>query len=436
MTSRSTPALRVALIGTAFMGRAHSHAWRTAPRFFDLPLRPETTLLVGRDPDRTRDAADTLGWAEWATDWREAVARDDIDLIDICVPGDVHAEIAIAALEAGKNVLCEKPLARTVEEAARMTAAAEAASARGVVALCGFSYRRTPALALARRFVSEGRLGTIRHIRAQYLQDWLSSEDAPYTWRLDRETAGSGALGDIGAHSIDLAQWVSGHEITAVSAQLRTFVGDRPVPDPRRAGDQQSLGGTAAADAPRRPVTVDDAAAFTATFDGGALGVFESTRMALGHRNANRLEVNGDLGSIAFDFERMNELEYYDGRETRAVGAESDGAVSAGAVDDQAQGFRRIQVTDPGHPYVDAWWPTGHGLGYEHVFTHQVVDLVRAIADGTQPRPSFSDALAVQKVLDAVERSAADRSVLTPVEGSPASTGSAVRTASTDRTLL
>jgi len=392
--AEKTP-LRVALIGTAFMGAAHSQAWRTAPRFFDLPREPELALLVGRSPETTAARAASLGWQEWSTDWREAVARDDIDVIDICTPGDSHAEIALAALAAGKHVLCEKPLANSVAEAERMTAAAELAAAAGVLSMCGFSYRRTPALALARRFIAEGRLGGIRHVRASYLQDWLRDPDAPLSWRLDKALAGSGALGDIGAHSIDTAQWLTGESITSVSATMHTFVTERP----QRAA-AAGLGGVADVQAARGPVTVDDAVAFTAAFSGGALGVFEATRMATGRRNANRIEINGETGSIAFDFERMNELEYFDGRGT----------------DPEAEGFRRIVVTDPVHPYVANWWPTGHGLGYEHLFTHQVVDFVTAIGAATAPSPSFGEALDVQRVLAAVEASAAHASRMTPVE--------------------
>jgi predicted dehydrogenase len=397
----AAPRLRVAMIGHAFMGRAHAQAWRTAPHFFPLPLHPVLAVVVGRDEGRARAAAEDLGAEEWSIDWREVIARDDIDLVDICTPGDQHAEIAIAALRAGKHVLCEKPLARSVPEAVEMADAAAIAAESGVFAMCGFSYRRTPALALAKRFIEEGRLGPIRHVRAQYLQDWLSSSEAPLTWRLDKERAGSGALGDIGAHSIDTAQWLTGQSIDGVSAMLRTFVTDRPV-----LAHQAGLGGRAEDGAERGPVTVDDAAAFTATFSGGALGVFESTRMALGRRNANRIEINGERGSVGFDFERMNELEFYDGTDP-----------------EDAQGFRRIQVTEPSHPYTGAWWPTGHGLGYEHVFTHQVVDLVTAIAAGTQPSPTFAEAVQVQRVLDAVERSAADESRLTATTG-PATDGS------------
>ena len=390
----SAKPLRVGMVGHAFMGAAHSHAWRTAPRFFDLPLQPQLTAVAGRNASGVRAAADKLGWESAETDWRRLIERDDIDLIDICTPGDTHAEIAAAALEAGKHVLCEKPLANSVDEAERMTVVAEAAAKRGVYAMCGFSYRRTPALALAKRMVEEGRLGTIRHVRAQYLQDWLSDENAPMTWRLDKSKSGSGSLGDIGAHSIDAAQWITGQKITGVSALLETFVPERPL-----AGDLVGLGGHGdlGQDAPRGAVTVDDAAIFSARFDGGgtsagAVGVFEATRYALGRKNAMRLELNGTKASLAFDFEDMNALSFYDA-------AESPDA-----------GFRRIFVTEPEHPYVGNWWPTGHGLGYEHGFTHQVVDLVNALAQGTQPEPSFADALQVQRVLAAVEASAANSS--------------------------
>ena len=387
--------LRVGMVGYAFMGAAHSHAWRTAPRFFDLPLAPELAAVAGRNPEGVRAAAAKYGWDSVETDWRALIERDDIDLIDICTPGNTHAEIAIAALEAGKHVLCEKPLANSVAEAERMTAAADAAAGRGVYSMCGFSYRRTPALALAKRMVAAGRLGQIRHVRAQYLQDWLSDADAPLTWRLDKTKSGSGALGDIGAHSIDAAQWITGRNITGVSALMETFVTERPL-----AGDLVGLGGHGAAGAERGPVTVDDAALFTARFAGtpddgpasGPIGIFEATRFALGRKNAMRLELNGTLGSLAFDFEDMNSLSVYD------------------AVDGPDSGFRKILVTEPEHPYTGNWWPTGHGLGYEHVFTHQAVDLIHAIAENRPPSPSFADALQVQKVLAAIETSAGNNS--------------------------
>ena len=395
MTTNSSPLppLRVAMIGHAFMGAAHSHAWRSAHRFFDLPLRPVMSTVVGRDAGRAAAAAEHFGWERSDTDWRAVVERDDVDLVDICTPGNTHHEIALAALAAGKHVLCEKPLANSVAEAEEMTAAAEEARGRGAYAMCGFTYRRVPALSLARELVAEGRLGTIRQVRAQYLQDWLSDSDAPLTWRMDKSLAGSGALGDIGAHVVDATQWITGEAITGVSALLETFVTSRPV-----AGQASGLGGAGDASGERGPVDVDDAAWFTARFEGGAVGSFEATRFALGRKNAIRIEINGTDGSLAFDFEDMNVLNFFDGTEPARL-----------------QGFRRIYVTEPDHPYVGAWWPPGHGLGYEHGFTHQVVDLVRAIGADEQPTPSFGDALAVQRVLDAVERSAADRSTWTGV---------------------
>jgi len=391
----TTGSLRVGMVGYAFMGAVHSHAWRSAHRFFDLPLIPELTALAGRNAGAVASAAEKMGWQSVETDWRTLIARDDIDVVDICTPGDTHAEIAVAALEAGKHVLCEKPLANSVAEAEQMAEAADAAAANGAVAMCGFTYRRTPALALFKQLVSSGRVGAIRQVRAQYLQDWLSDEYAPLTWRMDKEKAGSGALGDIGAHIIDAAQFVTGQQITGVSAMLETFVKERPL-----GGDPVGLGGRGevGADVAKGPVTVDDAAIFTARFDGGPIGVFEASRFALGRKNALRLEVNGSLGSIAFDFEDMNSLQFYDGTDPADL-----------------QGFRKIQVTEPEHPYVAAWWPPGHGLGYEHGFTHQVVDLVTAIATGQQPSPSFTEALAVQRVLGAVEASAAAGSCWQPV---------------------
>ncbi|HEY3558282.1 MAG TPA: Gfo/Idh/MocA family oxidoreductase [Kribbella sp.] len=377
--------LGIGLIGYAFMGAAHSQAWRSAPRFFDLPLDPQLNVLGGRNAEAVQAAATKLGWKETETDWRKLIVRDDVELVDVCTPGDSHAEIAIAALEAGKHVLCEKPLANTVEEAEAMTAAAEAAKAKGIRSMVGFTYRRVPAIGLARKLVAEGKLGTIRHVRAQYLQDWIADENAPLSWRLDKTKAGSGALGDIGAHIVDMTQYITGDTIGEVSARLETFVKERPV-----AAEHSGLSGTAGAE--RGPVTVDDAAVFLATFRSGALGVFEATRFATGRKNAIRIEINGSLGSLAFDFEDMNLLHFYDATQ-----------------DAETAGFRRILVTEPVHPYVAAWWPPGHLLGYEHGFTHQVVDLVTAIAEGTDPAPSFADGLQVQRVLAAVETSSTSR---------------------------
>ncbi|SEL02554.1 Predicted dehydrogenase [Blastococcus sp. DSM 46786] len=388
-----TPTLGIGLIGYAFMGAAHSHAWRTAPHFFDLPLRPELTVLAGRDQAKVTEAAGKLGWRGTETDWRRVIEREDVDLVDVCTPGNTHAEIAIAALEAGKHVLCEKPLANTVAEAEAMAEAAAKAAARGVRSMVGFTYRRVPAIGLARKLVAEGRLGQIRHVRAQYLQDWIADPAAPMSWRLEKDKAGSGALGDIGAHVVDLTQHITGQVLTGVSATLETFVTERPLPT-----ETGKLGGVGGSETGQ--VTVDDAAVFLGRFTGGALGVFEATRFALGRKNGIRIEINGSAGSLAFDFEDMNVLQFFDGSEPA-----------------ETAGFRRIIVTEPGHPYVGAWWPAGHGLGYEHGFTHQVVDLVTAIAAGEDPMPSFADGLQVQRVLDAVERSAADSSRWTPIRG-------------------
>ena len=386
MTARphnQLPILNVGMVGYAFMGAAHSQAWRSAGRFFDLPLAPALTALCGRDPDGVAAAAERMGWVSVETDWKRLITRDDIDLVDICTPGDTHAEIAIAALEAGKHVLCEKPLANTVEEAEAMVQAAIAADQRGVRSMVGFNYRRVPAIALARKLVADGRLGAIRHVRAQYLQDWIVDPSFPLVWRLQRDRAGSGALGDIGAHIIDLAQHVTGSRIAGVAGLTETFIRERALPE-------GSSGLTASGAGGMGEVTVDDAALFTARFDNGAIGSFEATRFATGRKNAMRLEINGSDGSLAFDFESMNELSFYDRNE-----------------DTETAGFRRILVTEPTHPYAGAWWPPGHGLGYEHTFTHEMVDLVTAIGEDRPPTPSFADGLQVQRVLAAVERSAA-----------------------------
>ena len=310
------------------------------------------------------------------------MTRDDIDLIDICTPGDSHAEIAIAALAAGKHVLCEKPLANSVEEAVAMTEAAEVAARRGVRSMVGFTYRRVPAIALARRLVQEGRIGTIRHVRAQYLQDWITDPEFPLVWRLRKDDAGSGALGDIGAHIVDLTKYITGQSLASVTAMMETFVSERPLPS-----GASGLSGTSGTE--RGQVTVDDAALWLGRMSEGAVASYEATRFATGRKNAILIEINGSEGSLAFDFESMNELSFYDARE-----------------DSVTAGFRRILATEPEHPYIDAWWPPGHLLGYEHAFTHQVVDLVTAIAKNEDPTPSFADGLQVQRVLAAVEASA------------------------------
>ena len=431
----AVPSIGVGMVGYAFMGRAHSQAWQAVSRAFDPPLRPRLAAICGRDQAATCAAADRLGWAAAETDWRSLIARDDVQLVDIVAPGSVHAPIAIAALQAGKHVLCEKPLANTLAEAELMSAAADAAFPSGARAMVGFNYRRVPALALARRLVEQGRIGVLRHVRAVYLQDWLVDPDSPLTWRMQAEQAGSGALGDLGAHIVDLARFLTGDEIAGVSAVSTTFVEERPLPGgagdgegdrtrdasgggtgdatgtggPRRTWTADGTGGadgtgdatrtgvvdeTRTADGTRRTgrVTVDDAVVFTARFASGALGSFEATRYASGRKNGLRIELNGSRGSLAFDLERLNELEFYDGNDT-------DAGTTAG--------FRRILVTEAEHPYLSGWWPPGHILGWEHTFTHQAKDLLTAIAEGAQPRPSFGDGLAVQRVLDAAQRSAA-----------------------------
>ncbi|MFK0072007.1 Gfo/Idh/MocA family protein [Arthrobacter woluwensis] len=371
--SGETRPLGVAAIGYAFMGKAHSQAWRNVGSFFDVPAF-ERKVLVGRDGAQVAAAAERFGWQESVTDWREVIARPDIDVVDICTPGWTHAEIAIAALEAGKHVLVEKPLSNTLEESQAMVEAAARAAGRGVKSMIGFNYRRIPALAYARNLIGDGRLGEIRQVRASYLQDWLADEQAPMSWRLRRETAGSGALGDIASHAIDQVQFLTGHAVTGVSARLETFVPRRPGPD----GVEE--------------VTVDDAAWLTLALDGGAVASVEASRMAFGRKNALRIEVYGSGGALAFDLERPNELQFLDGADPI-----------------EEQGFRTILVTEPEHPYASAWWPQGHVIGWEHTFTHQVRDFLVAIRDGGTPSPSFADGLQVQSVLDAAARSAEAR---------------------------
>jgi predicted dehydrogenase len=389
------PTLGVGIVGYGFMGAAHSHAWRTAAHVLNLPLTPRMVALCGRDAAAAGAAARRYGWATAESDWRALIGRPDIQLIDICAPGDAHAEIAIAALDAGQHVLCEKPLATTVPQAQAMAAAAARAAARGVRSMIGFNYRRVPAIALARRLIRDGRLGQLRQVRASYRQDWLADPAFPLTWRLQREHAGAGALGDLGSHIVDLSQHLTGELITAVSGTTATFVTERPLPAPDVPGPD--VPGPPGAPPAAGPVTVDDAALFTARLGASALGSFEATRFASGRKNELRIEVNGDRGSLAFNLEQLNELQFYD------------------AQDGETAGFRRILVTEPGHPYLSAWWPPGHVLGWDVTFTHEIADLVTAIAAGTAPEPSFAAGLQVQRVLAAVEDSASHDSRWTPV---------------------
>ena len=360
--------LGIALIGYAFMGRAHSQAWRTVGAAFEVPPL-ERRVLVGRDEAAVAEAARRLDWQEHATDWREIIAREDIDIVDICTPGFLHAEIAIAALEAGKHVLCEKPLANDPGEAERMVEAARAARERGQVAALGHTYRRVPALAHARDLVAAGRLGEIRQVRASYLQDWLVDPDAGMSWRLRKETAGSGALGDIGSHAIDQIQYVTGQSVTAVRGRLATMVPERPGED----GPE--------------PVTVDDAAWASLELSGGAIASVEASRMATGRKNELSLEVYGTGGALRFDLERLDELWFLDA-----------------SVPAAEQGFTRVLVTEPEHPYLEGWWPQGHILGWENAFTNQARDLLLAVRDRDPAAysPDFEDGLALQRVLEAV----------------------------------
>ncbi|MGO1307545.1 MAG: Gfo/Idh/MocA family protein [Microbacterium gubbeenense] len=375
-----TDTLRVAMIGYGFMGAAHSQAWRTAPRVFDLPKKIEMSVIVGRSADAVAEAADKWGWREAATDWREVIARDDIDVVDIVTPGHSHDEIAIAALAAGKHVLCEKPLANSVADADRMADAAEASSA---IAMLGFTYRRVPALTRARDLIAEGRVGTVQQVRAAYRQDWLVDPKAPLSWRLKKDQAGAGALGDIGGHAVDLVQFLTGQTLERISGVIETIISERPV-ETERVGIA-GVGGDEMGE-----VTVDDLALFTGRLSGGALASFEATRFATGRKNELTVEISGSEGAIAFNLEDMNVLHVYD----RTVPG----------VD---QGFTRVIVTEPDHPYLEGWWPAGHMLGYEHAFSHQVKDLVEAIDQGTVPAPTFAEGTQVQRVIAAVEESSA-----------------------------
>ena len=369
MTTRRT--LHVGLIGHGFMGKAHSNAWRQAPRFFDLPAEVRMSTLCGRDARAVKKATADFGWEKSATDWRAVLADPEIELIDICTPNDSHAEIAIAAAEAGKAILCEKPLARDVAEAERMTAAVR--QARVVNMVC-HNYRRVPALALAREMIQRGELGArLFHFRARYAQDWIIDPKFPLVWRLRSGPAGSGSLGDIGSHLVDLGRYLVG-EFREVCAMLETFVKQRPLPEMRGR---------------RGKVTVDDAVSVIGRFRNGALATLEATRFAQGRKNSLTIEINGSEGSLVFDLEQMNRLQFY-----RA----GDPA--------QERGFREILVTEHTHPYLKHWWPPGHLIGYEHSFVHTAADFVRAVVAGKSPPPTFADGLANQRVLAAIQESA------------------------------
>ena len=359
--------LSVALLGTKFMGRTHSNAWRQAPRFFDLPADIQMAAICGRDHADTRRAAKMLGWERAVYDWRAITADSNIDIVDICTPNDSHAEIAIAAARAGKAILCEKPLARNSAEARRMLDAVKGSRVSNMVC---FNYRRVPAVALAQEMIAAGEIGDrIYHFRARYAQDWIVDEHSPIVWRLQSKVAGSGALGDIGAHIIDLARFLVG-EIATVSAVNETFVKRRLTKNRNYAR-----------------VDVDDAVSVVGKFKNGAMLNLEATRFAPGRKNQLSFEINGSRGSLAFDLEKMNRLRFYDARDPR-----------------RTRGFRDIIVTEPDHPYIKSWWPAGHLIGYEHSFVHTIADFVNAIVSRRSIQPDFADALRTQRILDSIQR--------------------------------
>ncbi|MBI3008283.1 MAG: Gfo/Idh/MocA family oxidoreductase [Candidatus Omnitrophica bacterium] len=374
--------INVGLIGYKFMGKAHSHAYLDMPKFFKPKAYPVMKVICGRDEQGVRQVQENWGWEGYETSWEKVVQRDDVDLIDITTPNNSHKEMAIAAAENGKDIFCEKPLAMNVAEAKEMVKAVEKAGVKHMVC---FNYRRVPAIGLAKRLIDEGRLGTIYHIRATYLQDWIVDPDFPLVWRLKKEEAGSGVHGDLNAHIIDLARYLVG-EFKEVVGMQETFIKERYLP---REGTKLFA---ARASKKKGKVTVDDTTIFLARFKNGSVGTFEATRFATGRKNFNRIELNGSKGSLVFNFEQMNELEFYSKEDPCHI-----------------QGFRRILATEPTHPYVGAWWPPGHIIGYEHTFVNSVYDLMNYIADDKMPSPNFIDGLRCQEVLDAVELSCKER---------------------------
>lgn len=368
------PTLNVALVGYAFMGRAHSNAYQQVNRFFaDCPYEIRRKVMVARSADKLRAAAENWGWEEHSTDYAAVLAREDIDVVDITTPPNGHYALAKQALLAGKHVLCEKPLAMSVAEAKEL-----AALAKKKKRVCGVwhAYRFCPAASTAARICREGRLGEIRHVRATYLQDWLVDPTVGAGWRTQKKICGSGSHGDLNAHLIDMTRFITGLEFAEVSGLSRTFIGERP----------DGHGGKAKVD-------VDDAFLFLAKLGNGAVASFEATRFAPGHKNTNSIEVNGSKGSLRWDFQRMNELEYF-----------------TFAEDGHVQGWRRIQASDSAaHPYAGSWWPSGHHIGYEHCFTNMLYDWLCALHAGTAFRPDFADGVAVQEVVDAALASAASR---------------------------
>lgn len=366
--------IRVGLIGHKFMGVAHSNAYRNAGMWYDLPVTLEMKCVCADDtPENLREFADRYGWQEIEQNWKNLVARDDIDLLSVATPGFLHKEMVLEAAKNGKHILCEKPLANSLADSVEMLEAVEKANVRHC---CGFSYRFTPATALAKQMIADGRIGEIRQVFVRYAQDWLFDEKAPMAWRLDKTLAGSGALGDICSHSIDLTRFMTGFEFVSLVSQLKTVVPKRPL----RADDPEG---------PQGDVTVDDIVQMLCRFDSGAVGCFEATRMATGRKNFNSIEINGSKGSLFWNFEDQNYLEFFDA-----------------TVSHSGKGFARINATADDHSYGGGPWPLGHGLGYGDTFVLEIANFARAIAEKTEFSPSFVDAVACQKVLDAIERSA------------------------------
>jgi len=357
--------VNVGLIGTRFMGRAHSNAYLQASRFFDLPITPVLHTACGRDPDRLSHFVRHQGWKRGQSSIEKLVEDEEVQLIDICTPNNLHMPIAVAAAKAGKHVLCEKPLARNVREAENMY---RAASEAGITHMMVSNYRFLPAIKLARKLIDEGKIGKIRHFDATYYQDWLVDPAFPWGWRNDAESSGSGAHGDMNAHTVDLARYLVG-EFEAVNGLQKTFIEHRPLSGGQRPGK----------------VTTDDATMFFSRFQNGAIGSFKVSRFASGRKNFLRLEIYGSEGSLVFNLERLNELQYFSLQD-----------------DPQYQGYRNILVTDSCHSYISAWWPPGHTLGWEHAFVHQVKALMEGIAGDSKVSPDFYDGLKCQEVLDAV----------------------------------
>lgn len=376
-----TKPLNVGVIGMGFMGRAHSNAHRKVNHFFELEHKPVLKAICALETEeKLKSFADTWGYESYETDWRKLIARDDIDQVDICTPNVTHKEIVLAAAEAGKNIICEKPLAMNVAEAEEMCAAVEKA---GVPNLVSFNYRRVPAISLAKQVIDEGRIGRPFHYRATYLQDWTISADVPQggdaLWRLDIKTAGSGVTGDLLAHSIDTAEWLNG-PIKSVVAKTETFVKQRMHAETGKV----------------EPVGIDDACMFLAVFENGSMGTFESTRYARGRKNYNTFELNGEQGSVHFDLEDPQYLDYF-------RYADPD---TGKKVEDHLTGWQRIHVTNFEHPYMDRWWVPGCTIGYEHTFVHQLADFLKGIETGKPTQPDFRSGLRTQKVCDAVIDSA------------------------------